>query len=407
VAPDGDGVRAAAEILNAGERVAILIGQGARGARAEVMEVADLLGAGVAKALLGKDVLSDELPYVTGSIGLLGTRPSYELMRECDTLLMIGTSFPYSQFLPEYGSARGVQIDDDAGRIGMRYPNELNLVGDAALTLRALIPQLNHKEDQGWRERIEQGVAEWWETMAAESAVEAEPINPMRIFSEASPLLPPDCIVTSDSGSASNWYARQLRFRGDMRGSVSGTLATMGAAVPYGIGAKFGCPDRPVVAFMGDGAMQMNGMAELLTIARYWRDWDDARLITVVLHNNDLNEVTWELRAMGASPRFVESQALPEVSYADFAHSVGLLGITVREPGELAGAWQAVFAAERPAVLDVYCDPNVPPIPPHSTLEQAMNTARALIAGDANRWGVVKQGIKTKAQELLPARGRE
>ena len=400
--PDDDAVRRAADVLNAGSKVAMLVGQGARGARAEVEQVADLLGAGVAKALLGKDVLSDELPYVTGSIGLLGTRPSYEMMMGCDTLLTVGSSFPYTQFMPEFDQARAVQIDIDGSFIGMRYPYEVNLVGDAATTLRALIPLLERKQDRSWQEDLCDKVARWWETMDMEAHVDADPVNPMRIFSELSPRLPDDVIVAADSGSAANWYARQLRFRGNMRGSLSGNLATMGPGVPYGIGAKFAHPDRPVIVFEGDGAMQMNGLAELITISRYWQTWDDPRLVVAVLHNNDLNQVTWELRAMGGSPKFVASQALPDVSYAGFASSLGLNGTTVTAPDRIAPAWEAALSADRPTVLDVHCDPDVPPVPPHATFEQMKDAAAALLQGDKNRWGVIKEGIKTKAQELLP-----
>ncbi len=226
----------------------------------------------------------------------------------------------------------------------------------------------------------------------------------MRMFSELSTRLPDDVIVAADSGSAANWYARQLKFRGNMRGSLSGTLATMGSAVPYAIGAKFAHPQRPAIALAGDGAMQMNGLAELLTIRRYWEEWTDPRLIVAVIHNNDLNQVTWELRGMGGSPKFVESQTLPDVSYADFAASIGLDAITVTDPGQLGAAWDTALSASRPIVLDVHCDPDVPPIPPHSTFEQMKDAAQALLAGDANRWGVLKEGILTKAQELLPHR---
>ncbi|MGA9346667.1 MAG: thiamine pyrophosphate-requiring protein [Nocardioidaceae bacterium] len=405
VAPDDDAVRHAADILNAGGKVAMLVGQGAAGARDEVEQVADLLGAGVAKALLGKDVLSDELPYVTGSIGLLGTRPSYEMMRDCDTLLTVGSSFPYTQFMPPLDQARGVQIDIDASMIGMRYPYELNLVGDAAATLRALIPLLERKTDRSWREQIEKNVADWWQTMEDEAQVEAKPVNPMRLFSELSPRLPDDAIVTADSGSSANWYARQLRFRGRMRGSLSGNLATMGPGVPYGIGAKFGHPDRPVVVFSGDGAMQMNGLAELITVKRYWQTWSDPRLVVAVLHNNDLNQVTWEMRAMEGAPKFAESQDLPDVSYADFAAGIGLHAITVDHPDQLGPAWDEALAADRPTVLDVHCDGDIPPIPPHATLQQMLDSTKAMLAGDENRWGVIKEGVKTKAQEFLPHRG--
>ena len=400
--PADDAITRAAEVLNAGSKVAILAGSGARAARTELQQVADLLGAGVAKPLLGKDVLPDELPYVTGSIGLLGTRPSYEMMMNCDTLLTVGSSFPYTQFLPAFDQARAVQIDIDGKYIGMRYPYEVNLVGDAAATLRALLPHLRGKEDRSWREGIESNVARWWQVMEAEAMVEADPVNPMRLFHELSSRLPDDAIVTADSGSSANWYARQLKFRGDMRGSLSGNLATMGPGVPYGIGAKFGNPGRPVIVFAGDGAMQMNGMAELITIKHYWTEWSDPRLIIAILHNDDLNQVTWEMRAMEGAPKFTESQVLPDVDYAAFAASLGLQAINVDKPDQLGTAWDSALAAGRPTVLDVRCDPNVPPIPPHATFEQAKDAAAALLKGDSDRWGIFVEGMKTKIQEFLP-----
>ncbi|MFI5614114.1 thiamine pyrophosphate-requiring protein [Amycolatopsis sp. NPDC051903] len=395
---------ATAEVLNAGEKVAILVGQGARGAAEEVRQVAEVTGAGVAKALLGKDVLPDDLPWVTGAIGLLGTRPSYELMRDCDTLLIVGSNFPYSQFLPGFGQARAVQIDLDGRFIGMRYPTEVNLVGDAGATLRALLPRLASKEDRSWRQKVEKNVESWWDTVDREAAVDAEPVNPMTIVSELSRRLPDNAIVTADSGSSTNWYARNLRIRGDVRGSLSGTLATMGPGVPYAIGAKFAQPDRPVIALVGDGAMQMNGLAELITIARYRHLWTDPRCVICVFHNNDLNQVTWELRAMSGAPKFEESQSLPDVDYAGFALSLGLTAVTVDKPGQLGSAWDTVLDADKPAVLDVRCDPEVPPIPPHATFEQMKSAAEAVLKGDPEALHVVVQGVKTKVQEFLPGR---
>ncbi|MGO4230097.1 thiamine pyrophosphate-requiring protein [Arthrobacter sp. YAF34] len=402
IQPDADAIRGAAELLNQGSKVAMLIGQGARGAAAEVRQAADLLGAGVAKALLGKDALPDDLPYVTGAIGLLGTRPSYEMMRGCDTLLTIGSSFPYTQFMPEQGQARGVQIDVDPGMIGLRYGYEFNIVADSAAALRALIPHLKRKEDRAWRTDLESKITRWWETMRAEAMVDASPINPMRLFSELSDRLPEDAILTADSGSAANWYARQLKFHGRIRGSLSGNLATMGPGVPYAIGAKFAYPDRPVIAFAGDGAMQMNGMAELITIQRYWQEWADPRLIVAILHNDDLNQVTWEMRAMGGVPPFRESQTLPDVDFAAFASSLGLHGINVDSPDELGAAWERALSADRPTVLDVRTDPDIPPVPPHATFEQALNSAKAVVKGDDSAWGIIKEGVRTKAQEFLP-----
>ena len=402
ITPDDDAISRVAAILNEGKKVAMLVGTGARSARDELVTVADLLGAGAAKALLGKDVLSDELPWVTGSIGLLGTRPSYEMMRDCDTLLTVGSSFPYTQFMPDFGQCRSVQIDVDGRFIGMRYPYEINLVADASSALRALIPLLRRKEDRSWREGIEKNVARWWETMDKEAMVATDRINPLRLFSELSPQLPENAIVTADSGSSANWYARNLRFRGEIRGSLSGTLATMGPGVPYGIGAKFADSKRPVIVFSGDGAMQMNGMAELITIKRYWHEWDDPRLIVAILHNNDLNQVTWEMRAMAGAPKFAESQNLPDVDFAAFAASLGLNASSVKDPEELADVWRDALSADRPTVLDVYTDPDMPPIPPHATWDQFKAAATAVLAGDEDRVGFVKTGLKTKVQEFLP-----
>ncbi len=399
---DDAAVQQAADILNAGEKVALLVGQGARGCVAELTEVADLLGAGAAKALLGKDVLPDDLPWVTGSIGLLGTIPSYKMMTGCDTLLTVGSNFPYTQFLPELDQARAIQIDRSGKWIGMRYPYELNLVGDARETLRALIPLLRRKEDRSWRAGIESDVADWWQTVERRALTDADPVNPMRIFHELSQRLPSNAIVAADSGSAANWYARHLRFRDGVRGSLSGTLATMGPGVPYVIGAKWAHPDRPAIALVGDGAMQMNGLAELITIGHYWQQWQDPRLIVAILHNNDLNQVTWEMRAMEGAPKFAESQTLPDIDYAAFARSIGLHAVNVDTPDGVAPAWEAALSADRPSVLDIRCDPNVPPIPPHATFEQVKSMAGAIWHGDEDTWGFVKQGLKQKAQQYLP-----
>ncbi|MEU0945490.1 thiamine pyrophosphate-requiring protein [Streptomyces canus] len=400
--PADPDIERAAEVLNAGEKVAVLIGQGARGARQEVMEVADRLGAGVAKALLGKDALDDDLPYVTGSIGLLGTRPSYELMQDCDTLLVIGSSFPYTQFLPEFGQARAVQIDIDPHMVGLRYPFEVNLVGDARATLQRLLPHLRPARNDAWRKKIEKNTARWWEVMERRAAVDADPINPEYVVHALNALLPENVILAADSGSAANWYARHLRLRGDMRGSLSGTLATMGPGVPYVIGAKFAHGGRPAIALVGDGAMQMNGLAELITIAKYWEQWADPRLVVAVLNNQDLNQVTWEMRAMSGAPQFLPSQSLPDVAYADFARSVGLGGMRIEKPQDVQGAWEAALAADRPFVLDFRTDPAVPPIPPHASLDQIEAAALSVLKGDSDRAAMVRQGFKAKVQEMLP-----
>jgi pyruvate dehydrogenase (quinone) len=400
--PDDDAIRRAAEILNAGSKVAMLVGQGARGCADELTQVADLLGAGAAKALLGKDVLPDTLPWVTGSIGLLGTTASYKLMMGCDTLLTVGSSFPYTQFYPPLDQARAVQIDRDGGLIGLRYPYELNLVADAGAALRALIPLLERKTDRSWRERVESDVADWWQTAERRAMTGADPINPMRVFHELSERLPANAMVASDSGSAANWYARHLKMRGGATGSLSGNLATMGPGVPYAIGAKWAHPDRPAIALVGDGAMQMNGLAEQITIAKYYEQWADPRLIVAVLHNDDLNQVTWEMRAMEGAPKFEASQSLPDVDYAAFARSLGLQGINVDKADDVGPAWEAALSADRPTLLDIRTDPDVPPIPPHATFEQIKATASAILHGDEDSAGFITQGLKQKVQQYLP-----
>jgi pyruvate dehydrogenase (quinone) len=404
VIPQESDLRRAAEVLNAGERVAILVGQGALHAGREVADVAEMLGAGVAKALLGKAVLPDDLPWVTGSIGLLGTKPSWDLMMGCDTLLMIGSSFPYSEFLPQDGQARGVQIDLDGRMLGIRYPMEVNLIGDSAETLGALRPLLERKADRSWQEKVIDEVADWWKVVETRAHNSADPINPQRVFWELSQCLPDRAILTSDSGSAANWFARDVRLREGMMASLSGTLATMGPGVPYAIAAKFAHPERPVIALVGDGAMQMNGNGELVTIAKYWQRWSDPRLIVLVLHNNDLNQVTWEQRAMEGDPKYEASQQLPDFPYARYAELVGLTGIRVDDPDEVAGAWEQAFAADRPVVLEAMTDPEVPPLPPHITLEQAKALTSALAHGDPSRGAIVKQAAKGKLAELLPGR---
>jgi pyruvate dehydrogenase (quinone) len=402
--PSEESLRRAAEILNSGDKVAILVGQGAAGARAEVEQIAGRLKAGVAKALLGKDVLSDELPYVTGSIGLLGTRPSYELMRDCDTLLTIGSSFPYSQFLPDFGKARAVQIDIDPHMVGMRYPYEVNLIGDAKATLQQLIPLIGEDRGPEWYDTICDNVARWREVMERRAQQSADPINPEYVTHALDALLPQNAIITADSGSAANWYARHLTMRPGMRSSLSGTLATMGPGVPYAIGAKFAHPDRPAIALVGDGAMQMNGLAEMITAAKYRDLWEDPRLVVAVFNNRDLNQVTWEMRAMSGAPSFLPSQELPDVQYAAFARSLGLTGVRVEKPEDVEAGWRAGLEADGPAVIEFLTDPAVPPIPPHATWEQMEATAASVLKGDADRAGMVRQGLKAKVQEFLPHR---
>ena len=402
VIPVAADLERAASVLNGGSKVAMLVGAGASHAADEVIQVADLLGAGVAKALLGKAVLPDDLPFVTGSIGLLGTKPSYDMMIDADTLLMVGTSFPYSEFLPEEGQARAVQIDIDGRMLGLRYPVEVNLAGDSAETLRALIPMLRNKKDRSWRKKIEKNVASWWKVLEARAKDKADPINPQLLFWELSKCLPQNCILTSDSGSSANWFARDVKIRRGMLASLSGNLASMGPGIPYAIAAKFAYPERVVIALVGDGAMQMSGNNGLITVAKYWKEWKDPRLIVLVLHNNDLNQVTWEQRALAGDPKFSGSQNLPDFSYAAYADSLGLQGVLVEEPGQVSQAWKFAFSCDRPVVVDALTDPNVPPLPPHITTEQAKNYMSALIKGDPDRGGIVRQSFRQALDAIIP-----
>ena len=401
VLPHEKDLHEAARILNEGSKVAMLVGQGAKGATDEVIETADKLGAGIAKALLGKDVVPDDLPFVTGAIGLLGTKPSYDMMMECDTLLMVGSSFPYSQFMPEWDQAHGVQIDISGQMIGIRYPFECLLVGDSAETLKALLPMLERKEDRSWQEKIEKDVKRWWEIVEARAMQDAEPLNPQRVFWELSLRLPENAILAADSGSAANWYARDIKIRRGMMCSLSGTLATMGPGVPYVIAAKFAYPDRVPVALVGDGAFQMNGMNEMITVARYWKEWADPRVIFLVLNNQDLNQVTWEQRAMEGDPKFEASQWIPDFDYAGYAQMLGFKGIKVDSPDAVGPAWDEAFASDRPVLLEAVVDPNVPPLPPHIEWDQAKKLMKSIMAGDPDAREVIKQGFKGKIEEFL------
>ncbi len=402
IVPHDAELRKAADLLNSGGKIAMLIGAGALGAADEVVEVADLLGAGVAKALLGKAVLPDALPFVTGAIGLLGTKPSWDMMSECDTLLMVGSDFPYSEFLPKEGQARGVQIDIDPRLLSIRYPMEINLMGDSAETLRALIPLLERKKDRSWREMLEEEIVDWWKVLEARAMNSADPINPQRVFHELSPKLPDNCIISSDSGTSANWFARDLKIRRGMMASLSGNLATMCPGVPYAIAAKFCFPDRIAIALVGDGAMQMLGNDGIVTISKYWQEWSDPRLIVLVLNNRDLNQVTWEQRAMSGDPKYEASQDIPDFPFARYAELLGLRGIFVDDPEKIAVAWDEAFASDRPVIVEAYTDPNVPTLPPHITFKEAEAFSKALIKGDPEEIGIIRQTFKDAVESFIP-----
>ena len=404
VVPKKEDLYRAADILNTGKKVAMLVGAGALEAADEVIEVAELLGAGVAKALLGKAVLPDDLPYVTGSIGLLGTKPSYDLMMDCDTLFMIGSSFPYSEYLPKEGKAKGVQIDISGKMLSIRYPMDVCLQGDSRETLRALIPLLKRKEDRSWQENIVKEVDRWWKVLEAKSKDSADPINPQQVFWELSKRLPDNCILSADSGSTAAWFARDLKIRKGMKASLSGNLATMCPGMPYTIAAKFAFPDRMPIGLIGDGAFQMMGMNGMITIAKYWKRWADPRLMILVLNNRDLNMVTWEQRAMEGDPRFDASQDIPDFPYAEYAKMLGLEGIRVDDPKEVPNALDFAFNSKKPVLVEAYTDPSVPMLPPHISFKEARSFTSAILKGDSKSWDMVKQTYKDVVDEYFPAK---
>ena len=382
IIPTDEALQQAARILNTGNRVAILIGAGAQGAADEVSRVAGLLNAGIAKALLGKSAISDDNPMVTGTIGFFGTTATEYMMRECDTLLMIGTSFPYAEFLPKEGQARCVQIDIDGRMLSLRYPVDVNLLGDSKETLRRLIPLLRQKGDREWKSNIQDKVSQWHQEQEVLAMRTAKPLNPQFVFRVLSPLLPDKCILTADSGSTASWYARELKIREGMMASLSGNLASMGCAVPYAIAAKFAYPERTVIAFAGDGAMQMNGNEELLTIAKYWKSWANPSIVICVLNNRDLNMVTWEQRMMEGDAKLETTQVIPDFNYAAYAESLGFLGLRVESPGQVLEAWHQALASDRPVLVEAITDPEVSPFPEHVMMGTAGELASAVAKGD-------------------------
>jgi pyruvate dehydrogenase (quinone) len=391
VLPSDADLRRAAEILNNGKKIAMLVGSGTWNAGAEVLQIAEKLQCGFAKALLGKAVLPDDLPNSTGQIGLLGTTASWKLMKECDTFLMIGSTFPYSEFLPKEGQAKAVQIDIDAAMLSLRYPADVALVGDAGETLRALLPLLDRKTDRTWRDSIENNVENMWEEEERKAKLPADPLNPELPFWELSQLIPSDTVIATDTGMATTFFARAVKMKHGMKTVISGTLATMGPAVSYAIAAKFAYPDRPAFALVGDGAMQMLGMNGLVTAAKYYKRWADPRLIVLVLNNRDLNMVSWELRSLGGAPKVEETQDLPDLDYARYAELLGLRGLTMKSPDDVVSIWREALASDRPVVIDAKVDPNVVAFPPHATFEQTKNFFMALAKGDADRSAILKQ----------------
>ncbi|MEU4361475.1 thiamine pyrophosphate-requiring protein [Promicromonospora sp. NPDC023987] len=374
--PDVARLESAADLLGAGRRVAILAGQGAAGAEGPLREIAERLGAGITTSLLGKPLLDESLPYHCGVMGHLGTTASADLMAGCDTLLIVGSNDPWTEFYPAPGQARAVQVDVAARNIGTKFPVEVALVGDAASTLNALVPLL--PAQPGWRPEVESSVTAWRELAGQRVAQRPARLNPQLVVSELSAHLPPDVQVAVDVGSVTYWYARFLRLPSGAPAHLSSTLASMGSAMPYGIAAKLLHPDRPVVVLAGDGAMQMNGLSELITVADRWRRWPDPRFVVLVLNNGDLAEVSWEQREMEGDPRFPTSQTVPPFPYAAYAELLGLKGLRVEEPGQVRQAWTEALSADRPVVVEAVVDPDVPLLPPRQPEEKLRRTLHGL-----------------------------
>jgi pyruvate dehydrogenase (quinone) len=403
--PHEQDLRAAAGVLDAGSRVAMLVGQGARDARQEVVAVAERLGAGIATSLLGKPCVDESLPFVAGTMGHLGTTASAFLLGRCDTLLVVGSNDPWTEFYPPPGQARAVQIDLDGRHLGNRYPVEVALPGDAAETLRALLPLLRERTDTAWRDQVVDAVRAWHRLAAARAGTRARPVNPELVVRELSARLPGDAQVAVDVGSVTYWYARQLRLPPGVPAHLSSTLASMGCAVPYALAAKLAAPERPLVALSGDGAMQMLGNAELVTVASRWRDWADPRFVVCVLANRDLAEVTWEQRETEGDPRFDESQALPAFPFAAYADLLGLTGVRVEDPADVGPAWDRALSADRPVVLEVVTDPDVPLLPPFPAGESALETIRAALSREGGAGAHASDLLETYAEHERRLRG--
>lgn len=400
ILPPETQIRRAAGIINAGSKVTFIVGHGANGATDEVLEAARLAGAGLITALRGKQVVPSDVGHHSQQLGLLGSLPSVHQMADCDTLVLLGTNYPYGQFLPPTGQARAIQVDLKPEQMGLRYPTELNLWGDVKATLTALIPHLEEKTDVSWQERVAAEMVEWESEMEAQAMLSYDDgVNPRRVYHELNKRLPPRAIVTADAGSTADWYGHHIRLRRGMMGDLSGRLASMLAAMPYATAAKFAFPDRSVICTIGDGAFQMLGMNELITIKKYLQQWENPQFIIMVLHNDDLTQVSWEMRTEDANPVWEASQEVESVDYAGWAELLGFTGIRVKTDDEVAAAWDAAFANRGVTLIDAYTSKNVPPLPPHITVEFAKNTAEALLQGDPSEFAVIRDSAQALVTE--------
>jgi pyruvate dehydrogenase (quinone) len=391
--PREDDLRLAAFLLNESKRPVILVGQGALGAGEEVAGLAEKLGAPIVKALLGKAVVPDDHPLTTGGLGLLGTTPSQEAMEQCDALLIVGSSFPYMEYLPKPGQARGVQIDDKPDRIGLRYPVEVGLVGDAKPTVAALSQLVARKEERGFLEQAQAGMREWWGLMEKRAMRDDVPIKPQRVAWELSELVSDDAIISTDSGTITTWIARQFRIRGSQKFSCSGTLSTMACALPYSIAAKLAYPERQSVCFIGDGGFAML-MAEFLTAVKY-----GLPVVVVVIKNNVLGQIKWEQIVFLGNPEY--GVDLHNPNFAKFAELCGGAGWTVERPEEIRPALEAALASGKPALVEVLVDPFEPPMPPKVEFGQALRFAGALAKGQPSGGRIALTLFRDKLDELF------
>ena len=402
ITPPQSEILKAAEIINAGSKVTFLVGHGANGATDEVLEAARLSGAGIITALRGKQVVPSDVAFHSQQLGLLGSRPSADQMAGCDTLVLLGTNYPYGQFLPKTGQARAIQVDLKPEQMGLRYPTEVNLWGDVKATLTALIPHLQAKTDLGWQNTVTEGMREWDQEIEAQAMLEyPDGVNPRRVFHELNKRLPPNAIVTADAGTTADWYGHHIRLRRGMMGDLSGRLATMLAAMPYAVAAKFAYPDRPVICTIGDGAFQMLGMNELITVKKYMSQWSNQQFIVLVLHNDDLNQVSWEMRTEDGNPVWPTSQDIQSVDYAGWAELLGFSGIRVRSDEDVEAAWDTAFSNPGITLIDAYTTKNIPPLPAHLTRELVINTAKGLLKEGPAAAGPLRDSAEAVLSEGL------
>ncbi len=383
----------AAGILNSGAKVVILAGRGAFGAGDELERIADLLGAPIAKALLGKAVVPDDSPFTTGAVGLLGTAPSQEALEHCDTLFMVGSSFPYIEFLPKPGQARGVQVDIDPIRIGLRYNMECGLVGDTKRTLQALIPRLKRKKDRRFLEKAQKGMKDWWKLMEKRGTMPDLPMNPQVVAWELGKLLKDDAIVASDSGTIATWWARQIKARKGQMFSLSGTLASMANGLPYAIAAQVAFPKRQVVAFVGDGGFSML-MADFATAVKY-----RLPIKVVIIKNNSLGQIKWEQMVFLGNPEY--GCDLHPIDFVAFARACGGEGYRIENPKDCRDIMREALSRPGPVVVEAVVDPHIPPMPAKIKAEQAKHFAESLAKGEPHAGEIVKSVVKNRVRELI------